>query len=234
MSTVSAATLRALHRLHSQLSDLREQIDRAPRQLTARQAAVTALEADLAAATQAVTDARRAADNKQLDVKSHEAKLSNWRTQLNSASSNKEYDTLKEQIAAVQMAASVLEDETLDLLERIDGLIGEATRAKSHLEKGRNDFLAFQKQLEERVASARADATRLEADLVATEKDLSGDFVSDYRRLVQGKGAEALAPCEDGVCQGCGHSITANMHSELLMSKPTFCKSCGVLLYVPE
>ena len=75
---------------------------------------------------------------------------------------------------------------------------------------------------------------RLEADLKETEKQLSGDFVADYHRLVRGKGPDAMAPMEGGCCLGCGQSITANMQSDLMLNKPTLCKSCGVLLYLPE
>lgn len=234
MSTVSAETLRELHRLHSQLADLRERIDRGPKQLAARKAAVVALEKDRDAAHVAVADARKAADGKQLDVKAQEAKLDKWRGQLNTANSNQEYDTLKEQIAAGEMAASVLEDETLELLERIDELTAETERAEEHLAKGTDDYAAFEAQLNERLATCRSEVQRLEADLAEAEKSLSGDFVLEYQRIISGKGAEGLAPMEDGVCQGCGQSITANMQSDLLLNKPTFCKSCGVLLYLPE
>ena len=196
MSTVPAATLRDLHRIHSQLADLRDQLQRAPKQLTARKAAVTALEADLAAAQQAVADTRKAADGKQLDVKSQEAKIVNWRGQLNTASSNEVYDTLKEQIAAGEMAASVLEDETLELLERIDELVGAAGRAEEHLAKGKSDFEQFRGELSERVKTVRAEIERLEADLAETEKTLSGDFVAEYKRLVAPKARTASPPAK--------------------------------------
>jgi uncharacterized protein len=56
----------------------------------------------------------------------------------------------------------------------------------------------------------------------------------DYQRVVREKGADALAEAGDHVCGGCGQQITANMQSDLVMSRPVFCKVCGRLLYLPE
>ena len=39
--TISADVLRELHRIHRQLADLRERLDRGPRQIRAREANVT-------------------------------------------------------------------------------------------------------------------------------------------------------------------------------------------------
>ena len=56
--TFSAASLRELHRIHRQLSDLRERLDRGPKQIKARQAAIAAAEEKLAK-TQAESKAGR-------------------------------------------------------------------------------------------------------------------------------------------------------------------------------
>ena len=49
--------LRDLHRIHQQLGDLRERMDRGPKQIKAREANITRLEAEL---TQAKTDVKAA------------------------------------------------------------------------------------------------------------------------------------------------------------------------------
>ncbi len=61
-----------------------------------------------------------AADQKQLQLKSSEDKVKDLRRKLNAAASNREYQALLEQIAADEMANSVLADEILEALEKID------------------------------------------------------------------------------------------------------------------
>ena len=234
MSTISAALLRTIHRLHSQLTDLRGRLERGPRQVKAHQASVAKLEEDLATAENLVKESRLAADRKQLDIKDQEAKIDKWGVQLNSAASNQEFKALQEQIEAGKMAASVLEDETLELLGRIDEFEQGVEQAKQNLKSGQEELAKVKLHVESTADTLRTEIARLEEDLVGSEKDLSGDVRADYERVVRQKGADGLSPVEDGVCEGCGNQLTLNMQADLALSKAVFCKSCGSLLYLPE
>ncbi len=57
----TADLLRTLHRIHQQLGDLRERLERGPKQIKAREANVARLEADLAQAKADSKTARAAA-----------------------------------------------------------------------------------------------------------------------------------------------------------------------------
>ena len=233
-ATITAAALRELHRLHSQLADLRGRLERGPKQVAGHEASVTQLTQGVADAHEAVKQTQLAADRKQLDVRDQEQKIEHWKMQLNTASSNVEYKNLQDQIEAGLMAASVLEDETLELLGRIDDLKQEAAKAEETLTAGKSELEKVRTHVETSSETLRSEIARLETDLEDAEKQLPGEFLADYRRVVRHKGAEGLAPAEDATCQGCGQQITINMQADLAMSKPVFCKSCGCLLYVPE
>lgn len=233
-STVTAAALQELHRLHEQLADLRGRLDRGPKQVAAHRANVAQLEAVLAAARQLVQKTRQAADSKQVDIKAQEDRITKWEGQLNSASSNQEFKTLQDQIAAGRMAASVLEDETLDLLGRVDDYTAEVGRHEQTLANGQAELKKVEQNVAATAETLRGEVERLEGDLTAAEAKLPGEFKADYRRVVDAKGPDGLAPFEDGVCQGCGQSTTLQMQDNLRQNKPVFCKSCGVLLYLPE
>ena len=61
------------------------------------------------------------------------------------------------------------------------------------------------------------------------------DFRDRYRRIVGRYGADALAACEGGACQGCFTSITSQMINDLINDTTlSFCLSCGRLLYLTE
>jgi predicted nucleic acid-binding Zn-ribbon protein len=55
-----------------------------------------------------------------------------------------------------------------------------------------------------------------------------------YRRIVRGKGEDALAVVENQCCGGCNQQIPLNMLNQIMLDKPVFCKTCGRLLYLPE
>ncbi len=231
---VSAAVLRELHRIHCQLAELHERLDRGPRQIKAREANVAKFEADLATAQESVKQTKMLADQKQLDLKSGEIKIADLKAKLNACSSNKEYQTLLEQIAASEMANSVLADEILEAMEKGDQLEVAAGGAKTHLEAARTELSKCRDSVASESELIRGDVARLEGELVELEKQLPTEMKEDYRRVIRSKGADGMALAEDGVCLACGNLATLNMQNELLLSKPVFCKACGCLLYMGE
>lgn len=230
--SVTAAALRELHTIHQQLADLRDRMERGPKQIRAREANVAQLESQLNTARDRAKQTQMAIDRKQLDLKSGEQKIVDLRVKLNVANSNREYQALLEQIAAAEMAGSVLSDEILEGLDKIDQLGALVKEAEQALADGRQDLEKTRRLIEESATSIRDNVTRLEGELAVAEKALPADLKADYQRVVRSKGADSLATAEDGVCTGCGQQITLNMQNELKLSRLVFCKSCGRLLYL--
>lgn len=230
--SITAAALRELHRIHQQLGDLHDRLERGPKQVRLREAHVTQLESKLTDAKEKAKQIQVAADRKNLELKSGEQKVVDLRTKLNAASSNKEYQALLEQIAAAEMAGSVLSDEILEALEKIDQCAVAVKGAEHQIAVGKEDMEKARRAVQESAASITADISRLEAELVEAEKALPTEVKADYQRVVRSKGADSLAVADDGTCTGCGHSITLNMQNELRLSRLVFCKSCGRILYL--
>jgi predicted nucleic acid-binding Zn-ribbon protein len=232
--SVTAAALRELHRIHQQRAALRERLERGPKQIRARAASVAAAEEHLAKVQAEAKAARVLADQKQLLLKTGEAKIADLKVKLNQCSTNREYQALKDQIAADEMANSVLADEILEALEQIDEfkrLIGEA---QQQVAKAKDELAKVQQAVHSEEASLQAELARLEAELKRAEQNLPADFRDAYDRVVKAKGQDAMAAVEGDSCGGCYQSITANMANDLTMARVVFCKNCGRLLYYPE
>jgi uncharacterized protein len=230
----TAGVLRELHRIHRQLSDLRERLDRGPKQIKARQATVARLEEELAQAKAESKAARVSADQKQLLLKSGEGKIRELKVKLNAANSNREYQALKDQIAADEMANSVLADEILEALEKIDGFAGTISGAEQNLAKGREELAKTEGQVRQQHDLLIGDVQRLEDELKKVEAGLPSDIREVYQRVVKSKGSDAMAQVEGETCGGCYHHLTANIFSSLLMGRVVCCQSCGRMLYLPE
>jgi len=232
--SVSAAALRELHRIHIQLSDLNERLERGPRQVKAREANVASQQAELDAAQEKVLQTKKMADQKQLDLKSGENKIEDLKSKLNTCSSNREYQALLEQIAAAEMANSVLADEILEAFEKVDQLESVTKETTEKLEAVQTDLVRFRDVVAEESEGIKADIKRLEGLLLEAEKALPATLKDDYLRVIRKKGAGGMSPVDDRTCLGCGQKITLNMQNELMLSTPVFCKSCGCLLYLLE
>lgn len=231
---VTTAVLRELHRIHVQLSDLRDRQARGPRQVQVHTKNVAEQQSILETAQQAVKQTKMASDKKQLDLKTSENKIDDLKAKLNGCSSNKEYQTLLEQIAATEMTNSVLSDEILEAMEKTDELEATVSKAKSHVEAAEAELSNCQERVAAESKVICVDIDRLEGELAAAEKELPSELKVDYERIIGSKGSDGMAEVEGQVCLGCGKQITLNMLNELLMSKPVFCKSCGCLLYMLE
>ena len=232
--SVTAELLRELHRMHCQLSDLQERLDRGPRQVRAREVNVEKLQHARDEADRLVRETKMAADQKQLDLKSGELKIEDLKGKLNACSSNKEFHALQEQIAAAEMAGSVLADEILEALERVDKLEVELSDAAKLLESGVAELEKCRATTAEDAKVVRSEMERLTGELAEAEGRLPSDARDDYRRVIRGKGADGMAAADGRICSGCGQQMTLNMQNELMLSRPVYCKACGRLLYAGE
>lgn len=232
--SVTTDTLRDLHRIHRQVADLQNRLNKGPHQVAARQNNVASIEEEHANIKDTLTKARVLADSKQLQLRQREDRLADLRSKLNACSSNREYQTLQEQIAADIQANSVLSDEILEILERIDQQQEQLQRSETDLTKSR----ALLEELRQRVDGERAgledELARVSQELQQAEAALPGEIRAEYFRITRARGEDALAPVEGNTCGSCFHILSAQTMNELSLGVLVFCKSCGTLLYAPE
>ena len=231
---VTADSLRTLHRLHRQLADLRDQLTAGPRQIAARTKHLQAVEAAHAGIQEEIKKAKMAADQKQLQLRSAESKILDLEGKLNACKTNREYQLLKDQIAADRMATKVLEDEILEGLEQVDSVRATLPAAEQLVASAKKKLDETKARVAEEAAHLAGEVARVQAALEATEQELVDDARPLYDRAVKHKGADALAPLEGDCCGGCFQQITSKMSSDLLLGRVVMCRSCGRLLYTPE
>lgn len=231
---MNAETLRTLHRIHQQLGDLRERSARGPKQIKAHETNVVRLEAELTELKNQVKASRVNADQKQLSLKTGENKIEELKRKLNTCSSNREYQVLLEQIAADEMANSVLSDEILEALERIDALKLQVTEAESRSTKGKDELARVRNAIQEQQQSLDAEIARVEQELNKVEVELPRELREPYDRVVKSKGSDAMASVEGASCGGCYSTLTPNNLNALKLDRVVFCQSCGRLMYLAE
>ncbi|HJN13780.1 MAG: phospholipase [Pirellulaceae bacterium] len=232
--TVTGEALRELHRIHRQLADLRSRIERGPRQIKAGESSVRKLELETEQAKESLKRARMTADEKQLHLKSREDRIEELRTQLNGASSNKEFQTLKNQIAADEQANLVMQDEVLEALEKIDELAGKLTASNNSLTTVQVETAKISKRVEGEQGKLDSELRRVQAELLEAEENLPEDIRNDYHRMAKARGEGALSQVDGEVCGGCFQTLTTQMMNLLYLSKPIFCPNCGAMMYLAE
>lgn len=221
-----------LHALRIRLEEVQHKLDLGPRQIRSREQIVEKRNADLAKLKDDVVQAKLSADRKSLQLKTHEAKLAELNAKLNAASSNREFDIIRGQIDADTMAKSVLEDEILEALEKIDQAQSAVRDMQARVEAAKAEVVSGAAGIKADEPGLRDEAGSLTARIEALENEVVPAVLREpYRRLVQAHGAAALAAVEKGVCTGCYVKILPQSLVEVNSGKAIFCKSCGKLLY---
>ncbi len=233
---MSAATagLKRLHELHIRLQDINKQLEHGPRQVKARQQILNKKQAEVDAVKAELKQTRMLADQKNLQLKTNEGKIEQLRAKLNQATSNREFDVIKSQIDADTMANSVLEDEILEVLEKVDQHQQKIKQLEDDTTQTAADVRRVAQDVETAAPKLRDQAAELQTALSEAEKILPANAVATYRRLVQAHGAGALATVENSACTACFEILSANYLVELNTGKFLFCRTCGRLLYRPE
>ncbi len=226
--------LRTLHRMHRQLADIEQRLRKGPLQVKI----ATQNEASFAAALDDTKNRQKenrlATDRKQMTMNEREAKVEDMKAKLNTAASNKEFQLLKDRIAADEQASSVLADEIFEMLERQDVIDQEVVAATENLEKSKVEKKKIVDRVTEESKVLQEERARVAGELAENEKKLPMDVKTDYRRRADAKGEDVLAETDAVTCGNCQVHLTAQMKASLLMNEILFCQGCGALYYLKE
>ena len=228
------STVRRLHEILLLAADIRGQIERAPKQLKAAQTALQAAKDAVQGCKDSIKKSRMEADRKQLQQRQYETKLYEWQGKLNAAANNREYQAVKDQIAADTQANSVLSDEIFEILEGIDSLQIKLADLERICKMTEEDSGKAESRIAERMVVLKRDLERVEGELKGAESALPEDFAAIYHPLVKTRGEEAFAPLDERSCGGCNTGLPPRIIDQLRMGNPVACSSCGRWIYRPE
>jgi hypothetical protein len=234
MSTTSTNPLRDLHHIHQRIASLREQRERGPRQVDARRK-------HLAQQVESLEKAR--ADLKAIKVHNHEreterksfdGRINQLQLQINTAKTNKEYTALVSERDTVVKARAALEDKILEgmIQEEEKGQVIQATEKEVH--RLQRELAELERAVSDESVALDQNLQAAEAQLATAEAGLPNDARDVYRRLVERRGADSLAPVTGVTCTGCYTAITPQMQTQVMIGELVCCKSCGRILYTEE
>lgn len=221
-----------LHGLYTRLRTVQNQLQSAPRQMKSRQQITAAKQAEIDAIKEKMKKLRTSADQSNLQVKTNEAKILGLKAKLNQAASNREFDALRSQIEADEMANSVLEDEVLAAFEKLDRLKDELAQFEAELVTLKAAEAKLAQELAAAEAGLKAQVFEYESMIKRSEHVIPEEISLAYRRMVQAQGADAFTEVEGNQCQNCFVTLPQQTLMELKSGKILFCKSCSKLMHL--
>jgi uncharacterized protein len=231
---VTDTVVRQLHARLVRIADMESQLERGPKLIQNAQMMVQAAKDAFQACKNSIKTKRMDADRKQLQQKEREAKIHDLSGKMNAAKANREYQSLKEQIAADTQANSVLSDEIFETLEEIDVLQESLKGLDEKVSIAESEATKTTSQIQNRLTIVQGDLSVAKSELAETLSALPSDFVSEFERLFKSRGADAFTELDGESCGGCHNAVPPRVRDLLRQGQPFLCPSCGRMLYRPE
>lgn len=224
--------IKQLHDLHKRLARHAKQLEEGPRKIRVREKQVEKKEAEIAALKEQVTEVQKSADASNLQFKTNEQKIVEEKVKLNQASSNKEFDIIKGQIASYDNANAELEDQYLQLLEQVDAGHQKVTALEEEVTAAKAQVETTKQEVAEEEPKLRTAMNELEGEMSGAIGCIPSKLQEMYRRLVAAYGPDAFAPVENNACSECFVQFSPQQNVELRTGTVMLCRECGRLIYL--
>lgn len=174
-------------------------------------------------------------DRKELDLKALEAEINRYKSQLNQIKNNKEYKALKEEISLKEADKSVLEDEILEMMNKLEEKRDISKGLKETVKKEEEELERFTKLVAVDIQRVDAEISEIERRKISLLESLNINARYHFERLIKNKNGIAVARVLNQVCQSCNYEVSPQTINRLLAQKElVFCNSCGRILYLNE
>ena len=165
---------------------------------------------------------------KEVSIKKHQGQLYQIKT-------NKEYTALEKEIANIKADNSVLEEEVITLLDKIDEIKKDVSKEKETLEKEKQNIAVEKKKIEEEKKVSETKLNDLSAKRKGFAEKIDKKVLSRYERILRNKDGLAMVPVIDGTCGGCNMNLPPQVVNEAqLRMDLVFCGNCARILYSKE
>jgi predicted nucleic acid-binding Zn-ribbon protein len=224
--------LRELHRLRRHIANLQEEIGRLPMRLKAQQGKLTRTEEELKAVRDALQHVKIGIKENEVSLKEahqHIAKLEGQ-----PVSNKKEYDALRNEVAAERKKCGTIEDAILEGMAAAEEQSARIPELEKSLKAGKDEFARFEVTAKERVAALGEELRQTQAQLKEVETTLPDNVRKDYERLVAAKGEDALSLAKNNTCSACYSALTEQQRNDLAAGRLVLCKTCGRIVYLAD
>ncbi|MGQ0644851.1 MAG: zinc ribbon domain-containing protein [Elusimicrobiota bacterium] len=224
-----------LQELDAELDGLLTAADRLGPEREAVRALLAERQAFFESSKKAYVDAQVLKKNLELDIEAKDQAARKSGSELNSVKSNEAYKALLSQMEEAKKAKTALEDQVLELMERMDQLQKESKESEKSFQQDKAAFEKKTAELEAEEARLRAAADEKKKARDEFASGLPADLAQRYEQIRRGRrGAKALASVASGICGGCRMTLAASVLNEVMKTGDLVsCESCSRILYIP-
>jgi hypothetical protein len=167
------------------------------------------------------------------DVQLNLSKNQKSQEKLRSVKTNKEYQSSLKEIDDIKNVNSKLEDEMLELLEKIETAEKAIKERKQHYKEIVDESKREKQSIERDAEQREENLVELESKRVAIAAELNAGILKIFSQVKAKQGdLVAIVAVLDAVCQGCNMNIPPQVYNELQRCDSLrYCPSCFRIIY---
>jgi len=167
------------------------------------------------------------------EVQFNLSKIQKSQEKLRSVKTNKEYQSSLKEIDDIKAVESKLEDEMLELLEKIEAAEKAIKDRRQHYTQIVDESNREKEAIERDAEQRQRNLAELDSKRVAIAAELDAGLLEIFNK-VKAKQSDlvAIVGVQDAVCQGCHMNIPPQVYNELQRCDSLrYCPSCFRIIY---
>ena len=229
------SSLIKLQEVDSELYSLRAEKAAKPEELKVIEASFEAKKANLAELDKKLTDLQKQRKDRELELGTKDEAMKKLQGQLYSLKTNKEYQTMLQQIQDAKADASVVEDKILELFDKSDAVKIEAEKEKLNLKEEEKVFLTEKNKVDDRIKEIDGRVAQLDARRKQSTQDIDPKILSQYERILTSRDGLAIVTVKGNSCGGCNMFVPPQVINLIKMYEHIItCEMCNRILYIDE
>jgi len=229
------ASLIKLQMLDSEIYQLKNELASKPEEIKVLEAAFEEKKQTMAALEKTSLDLSKQKKDKELELGTKEEGIKKFQSQLYSLKTNKEYNTMIQQIADAKADVSVEEDKVLLILEQMDKLNVLVEQEKLRLKEEEKKCNKGRQTVEERIKIIDDRVAVLEGQRKQVVPEIDSKIFAQYERILANRDGLAIVLVKGASCQGCNMSMPPQVINLIKMYDTIVtCEICNRMLYIDE
>jgi len=180
-------------------------------------------------------DLQKAKKDAELELASKEEGVKKFQTQLYALKTNKEYNTMLQQIQDLKADSSRVEDKILELMEKIENSRNDVEREKKRLAEEEKELNGEKKKIDDRLKEIAEKNSQLDAQRKQIIPEIDKKIFSQYERILLNRAGLAIVEVKNNTCMGCNMFAPAQTQNLIKMyEKIITCEVCNRILFIAD
>ena len=224
-----------MQKLDTEIYALKGELEAKPAEIKALESSFEQMKKQLGELEKACLDLQKVRKDKELELAVKEEGIKKLQTQLYSLKTNKEYQTMLQQIQDAKADASLAEDKILEAMDKMELSKVEIDKENKRLKVEEQAFSAEKKEIEGRIKEIDGRLEQLEAQRRQVTPNIDRKVLSQYERILASRDGLAIVAVRDNSCKGCNMFVPPQVINLIRMYERIItCEVCNRMLFIPD